>query len=149
MQVRQLISKHVEESVPQHDTWKLDPHAVTGTTRAYLEILAPVIEAYINGLVPPEKDVIDLIIAGKSRRNIGKLHKIQKAGVTGEEIRKYEYEFMRYMIRACVWQLSKPFCPFCHGGLRWNGSSPHPRLFGIVCPHVEIWQEQEMEEGKE
>jgi len=148
MQTKQLINKQLEDSLSQYDQWKLDPHAVPSVAGAYLEILAPAIERYVDGLASPEKDVIELIVGGISFKNIAKLRKIRAMNVMLEDIHQYEWEFRKWMFRICLQQLFN-FCPFCHSGPRWSGTSPHPKVNGSVCDHQARWWAEEMKEGKE
>lgn len=148
MQTKQLINKQLEDSLSQYDQWKLDPHAVPSVAGAYLEILAPAIERYVDGLASPEKDVIELIVGGISFKNIAKLRKIRAMNVMLEDIHQYEWEFRKWMFRICLQQLFN-FCPFCHSGPRWNGASPNPKLSGTVCPHKEMREMERIAEIQE
>lgn len=153
MQVRRRIYKDIERALPRYDEWKMHPREVDPTTGAYLETLGPAVERYVDGLIPPEKDCVEFYLAGIKPHVVLQMRKVKRQGVTREDLRKWligdseDWGLLQTMFK--IFARNANFCPFCHGGPRYNGSSPHPKLSGTVCPHEGIWAEQEMKEGGE
>ena len=153
MQVRRRIYKDIERALPRYDEWKMRPREVDPTAGAYLETLAPAVEKYVDGLIDPEKSAVEYYLAGIKPHAVLHMRKVEREGVTREDLNRWlvgdstHWGLLQTMFR--IFASRAAFCPFCHGGPRYNGSSPHPKLSGTVCPHPEIWLEQEMKEGGE
>lgn len=153
MTVKRKIYKDIESSLPRYDQWKMNPRAVPATEGAYLEMLGPAVERYVDGLVDPEKTAVEYYLAGIKPHAVLAMSKIQRAKVTRADLRKWlfgdadDWGLIITMFR--IFTSRMEFCPFCHGAKWSSGGSPHPRVNGNPCPHQEMWLEQEMKEGKE
>lgn len=151
MQIRRRIYTDIERALPKYDEWKMRPREVDPTTGAYLETLGPAVEKYVDGLVDPEKTAVEYYLAGIKPHAVLRMRKVKREGVTREDLRKWivgdrdDWGLLLTMFK--IFTRNANFCPFCHGGPRYSGNSPHPKLTGSVCPHPEMWLEQEMKEG--
>lgn len=152
MQAKRQIYKEIEASLPRFDEWKMHPKSVPAPAGVYLEMLEQPLERYVDGLVSPEKDCIEYYLAGIKPHAVLGMRKMKREGVTRADMNRWlvgdstQWGLLQTMFRIFAARMN--YCPFCHGGPRYNGSSPHPKLSGSVCPHESLWAEQEMKEGE-
>ena len=152
MNQRRIIHREIEASLPRYDEWKMNPRSVRDTTGAYLEILEPAIQKYVDGLIPPERECIEYYLAGIKPHAVLGMSKVKRHKVTRADLHKWligngeEWGLVNTMFKIFV--RNAAYCPFCHGGPRYNGSGIHPKLSGNVCDHKERWEVEELMDAR-
>ena len=119
--------------------------------KAYLEILDAEIEAWRSYAPSPRDVFVVLYLSGWSMKKITEHEVFNSAKYSPSMIRQIligtrEYDGLINTMTQRFIEQAVDYCPFCQRD-RFGDGSIHPKLSGTICPHREIWEEQEAREA--